>query len=134
MDVAKIKSNFFGDYENQKDLLGKVKSWVKSNLTNKKIYVSSCDKTVELNWQGLKNDMGEYHPPYIEKLISFGVLDDIIANAVYSKQEQDKRNRLSVKAIHKFTSKVVIDDKIYDVVIICIESTANFIYDHILLE
>lgn len=135
MNIATIQSNFFGIYENQKDLANKVKDWVKNNLIGRKIYVASCNKTIDLNWQGLKNDLGEYHYPlYIEKLISFGILDEIIANADYLKEEKDKRDRLSIKAVHRLSSRVQIDNKVYDVVIICIESSANFIYDHILLE
>lgn len=133
MGIATISSNFFGAYSNQKELYNKVKEWIKSNLAGKKVYVTSCDLTIELNWQGLKNDINEYHPPYIEKLISFGVLEEIIKNAEYFKGEQDKKGRQEVKAVHKLISKVSIDNVTYDVVIVCIETTANFIYDHFLL-
>jgi hypothetical protein len=133
MNIATIPSDFFGEYSNQKELYNKVKEWIKSNLVGKKVYVSSCNLTIELNWQGLKNDINEYHPPYIEKLISFGVLEEIIKTSDYFKGEQDKKGRLDVKTVHKLISKVETDNKHYDVIIVCMESSANFIYDHFLL-
>lgn len=134
MNTVKIDNNFFGNYNSEKELFEKVKEWVKINLTGKKIFISEIEINVELTWQGLKNDLNEFHPPYDLKLISFCKLDEMIKNSKLIYKEKDKNNKKDVKNIYRFFSKINIKNTDYDVIIIIKETSKTFLYDHILLK
>ena len=125
---------FFGKNSTEKELKNKVVEWCKSNLVGKSIFKKDINKTIELSWQGIKNDINEYHAFYKEKLLSFQVLDQIIKNAFYSYSEKDKRSRSDVKHIHRFLSKVIVGRIEFDVVIIIYETSKTYLYDHILIK
>lgn len=102
MDAIKINHKFFGDYNSEKELYEKVKQWVKENLIGKVLFIKEINQTIELSWQGLKNDLNEYHPPYDLKLISFSKISDIIINSKLIYKEKDKNNKKDVKAVYRF--------------------------------
>lgn len=133
MQIPSIDLLYFKTIE-EKQLKIKVRNWVKENLRNRIINIKSKPLTIELTWQGLKNDIYEYHNNYIEKLVSFGILYEIIEQAEFLYSEKDKKKRKEVKAIHRFKSKVKISDKEFDVIIIIVETITSYLYDHILLE
>jgi hypothetical protein len=137
--TVKIRSDFFGKYKNQNELFELVKKWVKSNLVGLEVNIKSkipenVPQNIELTWQGLKNDLSEFHPPYEMKLLSFSKLNDIISNATYLYQERDKRGRKDIKAIYRFFSRISVDDIGFDVIIIIMKTSKTFLYDHILLQ
>ncbi len=134
MISIKISSNFFGKYQTEKELYEKVKIWVQKNLVGTIIPIEAIDKAVELSWQGLKNDLNEYHPPYDKKLISFAVLPQMITNSKFLVKEKDKANKPDVKAVYKFLGSVNIDNEEFDVIIFIKETAKTYIYDHVLLQ
>jgi len=131
---TQITSDFFGNYQTEKELYDKVKVWIRQHLVGIMIPLPEINKNVELSWQGLKNDLNEYHPPYEKKLISFAVLPEVIENSKFVVMEKDKAGKPDVKAVYKFSSSVIIDNEEFDVVIIIKETVKAFIYDHILLK
>lgn len=131
--IAKIDLGYFGT-TNESELKKKVADFVKLNLVGKKFnFKQGVRLIIELTWQGLKNDINEYHRNYIEKLVSFGVLDEIISNSVFLYLEADKNNKPGIK-VYRFFSRVVISERDYDVIIIVKKTAKTFIYDHILIE
>ncbi|MCK9255948.1 MAG: hypothetical protein GX793_01545 [Bacteroidales bacterium] len=138
MRTISINPNFFGKYNTQKELFKKVLDFVKNDLVGQKITINLNDKQmeVELTWQGLKNDLYEYHQPYIEKLLSFSKLPTILRNSKFIIKESEKnpKKQRDVKAIYKFLGKVSILKTDYDVLIIIKETSKTFIYDHVLIK
>ncbi len=136
-NVPYIKKDFFNTL-NESELRTILKGWCKTNLVGKTFTLHEDNFQpieIQLTWQGIKNDIFEAHPPYIEKLVSFGVLSEIIEKANFLHKEPDKRGRREVKFIHKFISGVKIGDILFDVILIIYELIdKSFVYDHILLE
>ena len=132
MQIPSVDLLYFNTIK-ESQLKIKVRDWVKENLRNKIVEIKSKPLIIELTWQGLKNDIYEYHNNYIEKLVSFVKLYEILEQAEFLYSEKDKKNRKEVKAIHRFKSKVQISDKEFDVIIIIVETKKTYLYDHILL-
>lgn len=142
--VAFFVKKYTRNYEKQlspiseKELKKEVSEWAKKNLVGKKFIISKgkAGDTIflELSWQGLKNDINEYHENYIEKLQSFYKLPEIIKRAKYILTEKDKRKRLDVLAVHKLLSNVIINNIHYDVFIVVFETSKTYLYDHILIK
>lgn len=111
MRTISINPNFFGKYNTQKELFKKV-------------------------LDSVKNDLYEYHQPYIEKLLSFSKLPTILRNSKFIIKESEKnpKKQRDVKAIYKFLGKVSILKTDYDVLIIIKETSKTFIYDHVLIK
>lgn len=130
-----VKKTFF-KVKTEKELKEKVIEYVKLKYLGKTFEKSVGNKTInlELSWQGLKNDINEYHSNYIEKLYSFVELPLIIKNAKYISTEKDKRGRTDVKAVYRFYSKVIINTIEYDVILIVYETAKTYLYDHILIK
>jgi len=134
--IPKISKNIIV-YKDEKDLKEKVTEFVrKSNYVGLRFekQINGRVLNLELTWQGLKNDINEYHPNYTEKLLSFVELPLLIKNAQYILTENDKRKRVDVKAVHKFFSKVIVGNTEFDVIIIVYETSKTYLYDHILVK
>lgn len=134
MKTIKISSNFFGSHLSDKKLYEKVKKWLIENVVGTTIYMPEISKNVVLNWQGLKNDLNKIHPPYNKKLISFGVIVELIVNSTFIIKEKDKSKKPDIKAVYKFFSSLSIDNELFDVIIIIKETSKTFLYDHLLLS
>ncbi len=130
-NIPEIKRNYFKT-TNEKLLKKRVTEFVKDKLVGKNFLLDNKKKVV-LTWQGLKNDINEYHTNYIEKLISFVVFDKILNKAVFLYSEQDKRGRANI-FIYKFFSQVKVGSIKYDVIIIVKKTSRTYIYDHILIK
>lgn len=78
-----ISRSAFEKYSSEKELYLIVKNWIKTNLVGKKIFLKEIDKNIELSWQGLKNDLNEYHEHYEQKLLSFSELPLIIEKSKF---------------------------------------------------
>jgi hypothetical protein len=138
-NIPQVNINFFGT-QNEHELRILLKTWIRDNLIGEK-YKLLCGSTngmnlieIELTWQGLKNDLFEAHPPYIEKLISFAVLPEIISNAIFVSNEPDKNNRKHILEVLKFKSEVIVEETEYDVLIVIYRIAKIYLYDHILLR
>jgi hypothetical protein len=134
MQIPEVDINYFGTTK-ERLLRRKVSEFIKEKLVGQKISFSQkrngINLAIELTWQGLKNDINENHPPYLEKLISFAVLDKILQNAKYIRKEKDKLGRDII--VYKFYSQVIIGSKKFDVIFIIKKTSKTYLYDHILL-
>jgi hypothetical protein len=135
MRTPEVDINYFGTTK-ERQLKRKVTEFVKQKLVGKKITFSQkrngINLTIELTWQGLKNDINEYHPPYIEKLVSFAVLDKILKNAKYIRKEKNRKQN-EAGWVFKFYSEVRIKNE-FDIIIVIKQKGKVFLYDHILLK
>ena len=134
MQTVSIDSSFFCTYSTERELYENVKLWIRENLVGIMIRLDEINQDVVLSWQGLKNDLNEYHPPYDKKLISFSRLPEIVKHSKFIVRENEKTGKPDVKAVYKFQGSVVFDKQEYDVIIIIKETAKTFLYDHVLLE
>jgi hypothetical protein len=107
--------------------------WAMKYLKDISIDNSTFKKgTILLNIKGLKSDLSHHHKPLEKKLYSFTALTEIIATAKYQGEKPDTKGRKNVR-VHCFTSHVIVENELFDVVIFVYETNKVYVYDHLLL-
>lgn len=119
-------------FDTIKELRANTLNYCKLNLSGRIIKNKNSGFNIELSWQGLKNDVSEKHQPYIEKLLSFTVIDKIIQDSIFIETVPHKKGNKTI-IVHKFLGGVLVRGTVFDVFIYVFETNKKYIYDHGLL-
>jgi len=125
LPIIKSSDYFVTQTLTLKELRTVVLKWLKTqhetNPKFQKVFNQLFGHEIYFTWQGLKNDVSESSENYIEKLLSFSVLPEIVETAEYKGCVKDKRNRPDIENIHYLKSEVIVNEIEYEVYICVFE-------------
>jgi hypothetical protein len=106
--------------------------WAIKNLVGQKFYNPTINAEIEFSEEHIAHAI--YYKTYKFKVDLVYHIPEIIKNSVYHHSEKDRSGRPEIKAVHKFTSYVVIDNQVYSVYFYVKEynvgNKKSFYFDH----